>query len=207
LRVGNTTGKMMKMQFVSKTVLAAAAMVFAGSTAQAGFTYTSAPTPITTVFGGSTATLGGVSSVSTLSIPTFINIADVSLTSTTVQPNTDLTTINFSDPISITNVPTPGTTATGIITVTGTLTFTRSDSGGEISTFTPGAFTPTATIGGVQYAISSLTYTPPTVNNTDGGGGNISALVAATVVPEPASLSIVVLSAVGCLARRRRSSI
>jgi hypothetical protein len=198
--------------------LSAAALVASGS-AQAGFTYTATPTPTTTTFGGSVATLGPVSSVTTLSTPTFINIGDVALTSTTVPPATDTTSITVTDAVAITNVPGAppgslgGTAGTGTITVNGTLTFTRSDTGGEVSSFTVNSITNNgANIGGIIYTLSSVTYTPPTVNNVPTGDGNISVLVTATpatTVPEPASLVMMgagLVSVVGLGVRRSRKA-
>jgi hypothetical protein len=182
--------------------VAAATVLSAVGAAQAAFTYTSAPvaTLASGSLGGSTVITTAVSSVTPLTLPTFINIADVGLASTTAPPATDTFVLSFNDPITLTNISPPGTAATGVIPVTGTLTFVRSDTGGEVSFFMPGPAS-SATIGGVVYSISNLSYTPATVNNLNAGAGNISALVSA--VPEPASASILILGAVGFLARRR----
>jgi hypothetical protein len=121
-----------------------------------------------------------------------INIADVMLTSATVPPATDTTAFNVFIAVAITNVPGPGTAATGIITGTGVLAFTRSDTGGELSSLTFGNSTNNgANIGGVIYTLSQLSYTPPTTVNNPLGNGNIRVLVTPTVpgtIPEPASM-------------------
>jgi hypothetical protein len=209
----------MTFRSILKTAALSAAALVASGSAQAGFTYVSTPTPTTTTFGGSVATLGPVSSVTTQSTPTNVNLATVGDTSTTVPPATDTTSITVVDNVAITNVPgvpagsSGGTAATGTITVNGTLTFTRSDTGGEVSTFTVNSITNNgANIGGIIYTLSSITYTPPTVNNTPTGNGNISALITstpATTVPEPASLVMMgagLVSVVGLGVRRSRKA-
>ena len=136
----------------------------------------------------------------TLSGVSDINIADVQLTSTTVPPATDTVSIPVSLNVAITNVPLPGTAATATISGTGTLAFTRSDTGGELSSFTVGSVTNNgANIGGVIYTLSQFSYTPPTVNNPL-GNGNFSVLVTPTIpntIPEPASMVMLGCGLVG----------
>ena len=108
------------------------------SESRAAFSYVTTPTTTLNsgALGGWTILTTGVSNVTTLTTPTLINIADIQDT-TTRNPTTgtDSFTVNFTDVVSITNIPPPGIAAPGTITVTGQLTFTRSDTGGEISTF------------------------------------------------------------------------
>jgi hypothetical protein len=195
----------MRKRFCLNGLCAAALLALTGAAAHASFSYSSVPSPGTTPSGGSILTLSPVGSVTELSGSTFVDLADVSLLTTTVPPATDLFSINFSDPISITNMPPPGTAGTGVITLTGTLNFTRSDTGGELSTFTLGSFTPTATIGNTLYTLSNVTYSPPTVDDGPSGNGTISGEITATAVPEPAVASMLVLGMVGTLVRRRNA--
>jgi hypothetical protein len=189
----------------------AGSLALATNTAQAGYSYVATPSPGTTSFGptgppsgGSTLTLSAVTG-SGLSGAGFINIGNVALASTTVAPPAPTDTLPglaISIPVVITNNAPPGSAGTGTITLNGTLAFTRSDSGGEVSTFTFGSFTNNgASIGGVVYTLSLPSYTPPTVNSP-AGAGNISVLITPVppnVVPEPASMVMLGSGLVGVL--------
>src|SRR4051812_42235343 len=79
---------------------------------------------------GSSITFGPVTKTN-LTGTQNINIANVTITSTTVAPPTDSGNIPFTDTITITD-PTGGAT-NGTITVTGAIDITRPDTGGESS--------------------------------------------------------------------------
>ena len=146
----------------------------------ASFTYTTLPTPQATVSGGSTVTVNGFTQTTVLTTPGIITIAKVADTSVTAPPATDNFTINLSIPVNLTNIPPPGAAGSGTITVTGTLTFYRSDAGGELSLFSPSSPSFSATIGGVTYTLSNLNYAAPTVNV---GTGALSGLLTAIAAP------------------------
>ncbi|MFO0952673.1 MAG: hypothetical protein U0835_16305 [Isosphaeraceae bacterium] len=105
------------------------AMILAGAEARAAFTYSVTPVTTSTNFGaGSNLTIsaanGGVTSA-VLSGTQIINLAQVTQTSTTVQPATDTAIIALPPlVITITNV---GSGTSGNFTLSGQINVTRSD--------------------------------------------------------------------------------
>jgi hypothetical protein len=180
-------------------------LMLATNTAKAGYTYTATTTPSAAPFGaGSTLLLNPVSSSGTMTGASFANIVDVGLTSTTVAPPTDTTPgISFTTSVVITNIGPPGVAGMATITMSGSIAFSRSDTGGELSSFTLNSFGNNgATIGGVIYTLSSPNYTGPTVNNVPTGDGNITLTITPTTpitVPEPASMVMLGSGLVGVL--------
>jgi len=185
--------------------LAATLFVAVGGTSQAAFTYSTTENPSTFTFGGSTVNLTGVTSATSLSGTTIINAVNVALTSTTAPPATDTGSLTFTDTVHIT--PTSGGSVN--LLVNQTLTFIRSDTGGEVSfdTLNAGASTLSGTAGGFTYTISAIQYAGPTVGGSGNNGpGTISYIIQETpvvTVPEPASVAMVVLGLGGVFAARR----
>lgn len=198
---------MMRLPIVRIAACLAALLFLSQVEAKAGFTYTSVVTPGSTTTNSSTIGLTGTSSASILTSPTFINLFDVSVTTTAAVGSSNDFFVNFSDVLSITNSPPPGTVDTKSITITGNLHFTRSDTGGEVSFLAVDSPSFTLAVDGQSYTVSNFSYAPPTVNSA-AGSGNVSALITSspTAVPEPASVAMLGMGVVfvgGLMARRR----
>jgi hypothetical protein len=190
-------------------ILAAAALpVFMAAEARAGYTFSTTITPTSQAI-GTQSTIGFQGATGpagpTLSGAQDISLAGVIDTTTQSPATTDTGSVPFSITITITQGGSDPA-GTGMLTLTGTLTFTRSDTGGEISSEIVPSGSVSTTIQGVTYSISesSLVYTQPTVNQGFGtnGAGGISALV--TVVPEPSSLAALAVGGLLLVAPRLR---
>jgi hypothetical protein len=192
---------------------ALALLLFGAAGARADFSYTTTITPTSQTFGtGSTVQFGPVTSVAGLQGTQFVNLANVADLTTTSPSSTDSGTVGYTITMNITQVPgvTPDPAGTGALTVNGSLTFFRSDTGGELSQNAVTGGTLSTTIAGVSYNLSGFTYAPPTVNAplSGTGQGNISGLLTVrAAVPEPSSAALVGLGGFGLLAvsRRRRA--
>jgi len=185
----------MSIRNTGLAALLAAAVVLAGGSSQAAFTYSTSQAPSTATSGGSVLTLTPVSSVTPQSGTLIINAINVALSSTTAPPATDVFSLTFNDTVTINVVG----DSTVTLRVNQTLAFQRSDTGGEVSTDTlnvaASVLTATASNGNT-YTISAIQYAGPTVNNPLPGNGNISYVITETPrvnVPEPASVGMMAL--------------
>jgi hypothetical protein len=202
-------------------LVALAAPLFLAAPSRADFSYTTTIAPVSQTFGtASTVQFGPVTSAPGLQGSQNVNLANVADLTTRADPGvpnptpaqTDTGSVPYTITVNLTQVPgvNGDTAGTGALSVAGTLTFTRSDMGGEISTNSVTSGTTTATIGNETYTINpaSVTYAAPTVNAplNGTGQGNISAilLVSRASVPEPASVALMGLGGLGLLAAFRR---
>jgi hypothetical protein len=136
-----------------------------------------------------------------------INIQDVDIASTTIPPNLigDVVPFSFTLNLVQTTGVQPSTPGTGSVNVTGSISITRSDIGGELSSLAS-LNIPTLTIGNTLYTFSGASYAAPTVNSLSNGvgSGNLSIEISpGIVVPEPCTLAILSLGAIGLIACRR----
>jgi hypothetical protein len=135
------------------------------------------------------------------------NLGDYAVTATVGSAPVTFS-FNFTDVITITNVPPPGSALpTGALTLTGTVTLTNYST--TTGTFVISPLTVTVantSAGGNNFVMSAPTFSNPTTN---GNGGNVGAIIQSTagpVVPEPASLVLFGLGmgTLGLVGFRRR---
>jgi len=186
-------------------LMAVAVSLFVGDSARASYNYTTSLSVLSVTNGGTfnntttgaTASLGGTTLIldnvarNALFVPGFntVNIGDVSVTTTTVAPNSNTFTVNYQDVFTLTNFPAggtgPGTNATQTLTVTGRLILAGVNTGdGTVFNIynppTSGGFV----LGGVAFVGAADNFGNPTIN---GASGNLGGSILATAVPEPAS--------------------
>jgi len=165
-------------------------------------------TGATVVFGGTTVTLTNVARTGfTVPGANTIDIGDIAVTTTTVAPGSDTFSINYTDTFNLTNVPPPGTAATGSFPLTGTLTFTGINTGSGVTTNVynlPNSAS--GVLGGITFTGQTLNFASPTVNGAPGSlGGLISSEAPPPGVPAPASIVMLGLGLCGASLVRFRN--
>jgi len=212
---------MMQKRFAVLGALVCALAMLTGNHAQASYNYSTSLSVTSTTGGatfansatGATVTLGGTTVTLTnvartgFGVPSdnTVNIGDVAVTTTTAPPGTSFS-FNYTDVISLTNVPPPGSAGTGSVTITGTITLSQVSTGaGIVQNAFVIANPPLTTVGGIPFLVTGTNFGNPTINVANGNlGGRI------LVVPEPTSivtlgLGIGMMGIVG-LRRRFRSA-
>lgn len=133
-----------------------------------------------------------------------LDAADLVATSSTPVGTTgDTFTLGYTLQMTLTNFPPPpGSLDSQNFDVSGILTMSNVNGGtGTLNnTFT----TPTSgdlDIGDISFSAAINTFSPPTVN---GSSGSIGGDVQASIVPEPASTTLIVLGTLPILRRTRR---
>jgi len=199
--------------------LAAAVLLSVSGRAMADYSYTTT-LRITSVNGvaipvasqTNTATVGGTT-VTLLPVTrggftvpgdNTLNIGDIQVSSTTLQPAGDTFTVGYSDFLTLVNTPPPGVPATGPFVLTGVLSFNGINTlSGTISNVYNPPTTASGPLGGVTFAGSVNNFAAPTVN---GGNGNFGGTISASVVPEPVSILMLGmgLGGVGLMGFRKR---
>jgi hypothetical protein len=197
------------MRCLSRTSAALAVALFLAGQAKADFSYVTAIVPPSAAVGTlSTVGLGAAAGGPGLLGSQDIAVVNVSYTSTQNFATTDSGSVPYTITLTITQDGADGDTpGTGVITITGTLSFTRFDKQGETSSNVFLTATPTPlTIGTTTYSVTGLTYAPGTAQNGLFSNGTISAHLV-TAVPEPASVALLGLGGVVALVARRRMKV
>lgn len=197
-------------------ILASFVVLGASAPARATFNYSTsivltgissggATTPNTAVFGTTIVTVGsaGQNGLPVPSTQLGANIGTVNVQYVGSPGVGDSFFVDYTNTITITNLPPPGAVGVNSFVLTGRLTF--SGIGSATPTITNQFFAPTSSqkpVGGVDYIVSGDGFVVPVVNGTN---GNLLADIIA--VPEPGSfalLGIGGLAAIGMLRPRRR---
>jgi len=211
----------MKMKRIATLLsLAAAVSLSVSGRAMADYSYSTnllitsvngvpvSPAPPNSVtVGGTTVTLlpvnrGGFTVPSTNTL----NIGDIMVTTTTLQPAGDTFTVGYTDALTLVNNGNPGIPATGTFFLTGTLTFSGINTlSGTITNVYNAPTSAQGPLGGVTFAGAVTNFTGPTVN---GGNGNFGGTITSNAVPEPVSVLMLGmgLGGIGLVRFRKRKN-
>jgi hypothetical protein len=196
---------MLSLKQALTSAVLVATFSFGPQLARASFIYNVLPMDTAYNFGNSQLVVTAYNNSSdspTLSGMQYINLAQVTLTSSTSASAPDTKSIPISLNVGIENHE---TAAYDTIVLTGTINVLRADAEGAVSTFALSDFSPASlTLGDYVYTLSNPVYAPPTIGAGSSGNGALSVVITETRVPEPASLSVLALGAVALLARRRK---
>ncbi len=180
-------------------------VAFAATSSRADYSYSTAVVPSAKPFGSGSSANFSPSSGTGLAGNQNIALSTVTDITTTMPPATDTGIVPYAIKLNLVQTL-PDTPGMGSIIITGFLTFTRSDTKGEISKNTVTNISMPAVIGGLVYTLSDITYSPPTVNAPPGtgGAGSIGGLITVTPVPEPASVAMLGVGGLLLVAPRLR---
>src|SRR5512135_3232394 len=179
---------------LSLGAIASCSLLAAGAGARADYAYSTVTSPASKPLGsgGDTSTIA-LGSVSGSGLSGSQNIALVEVTDAIAGAGATgsvpfMSTATITDP-----------SGSGALTWGGIINFSRSDRGGEVSTFTLTTPPGSLTLGDTTYTIGNLVYAQPTADASPGsaGAGRISGFVTITAAPEPASIAMVGLDLVG----------
>jgi hypothetical protein len=210
---------MMQKRFVVLGALVCVLSMLNSDRAQASYNY-STSLAITGTTGGAVAVNSAVGTVITLdgvvvtlsnvartgfAVPSdsTVNIGDVAVSATN-GPGTPVSfTATFSDVVTLTNVPPPGSaTPNGTVTLTGTMTFTGVSTGTGIIANAYIIASGVTSAGTIPFSVAGSNFGNPTIN---GAPGNLGGRIIAGI-PEPTSIVTLGLGigALGIVALRRR---
>jgi len=209
---------MMQKRFAVLGAFVCALSMFNGGRAEATYNYstsfaitsvsagsfTNSGTGAQATFGGTTLNLFNVARTA-FGVPSIntVNIGDVGVSSTTAPPAGDTFTVNYTDVISLTNVPPPGNTTgnPGTVTLTGTISITGASTGTGIVSNSYIVSVGSTTAGTIPFTVLGQNFGNLTIN---GATSNLGGLI--TAVPEPASIVMLGLGvgALGVVGLRRR---